>query len=393
LYQQWKANTFTVNLDLNGMTLRSPIFDDIPSVDEALSAEGGLAKAKQTLPTITEEVTIEEEGGIYEFVNWADKKDGSGNIISASTPLFPKDGEADVTLYAQWRIKDIVQLAYTYNGNSSTGTDGSVQTWKVPIAGVYKIEVWGAGRKAANTNNGGFGGYIGGNIELKAGQELYIYVGGMTNAGTRGGYGINDVQQAGGWNGGGASGGTPNGVGNNTGGGGHGATDVRTVKGSSDTDWSNQTSLESRIIVAGGGGGGGTGGGSGNGGIGIAEGGDCIKTDTESTATAGGGRLTTGGVSYPRIDRGDEGKLGMGGHGGRQICGGGGGGGGYYGGGGGTDIPGGRNPCSGGGGSSWAQTYPGAALKFTDVTPSINGGGTNGGHGKVMITLVSTASE
>ncbi|MDR1363127.1 MAG: InlB B-repeat-containing protein [Spirochaetaceae bacterium] len=403
LYQQWTANTFTVTFNLNGKTPSAPasLPADIIGVNEALSATGGLRAASKNLPTITEKV--EENGSedtiIYEFVNWADNKEG-GNIISASTPLFPKDNTATVTLYAQWRVEGGTQYNFRYIGANSA--NGTVQTWKVPVDGVYKIEVWGAGG-----NGGGLGGYIGGDIALTKGRELYIYVGGQ---GYQAQVNVNDKQQAGGWNGGGASGGAPSGKGVNTGGGGHGATDVRTVSG----NWNDNASLESRIIVAGGGGGGGSGSGDGyhvgNGGLGIAEGGDGSRTDNGVTVTAGGGKLdASGGVSNPGngIDRVGNGVFGIGGHGGRHTRGGGGGGGGYYGGGGGTDITGNnadgvayQHPSGGGGGSSWAETKNNAPFKFTNIVPgaivgngAVNGGGTIEGNGKVLITLVSTTSD
>lgn len=112
---------------------------------------------------------------------------------------------------------------------------GSVQTWTVPSSGRYKLEVWGAeGGNGYNQGPAGKGGYSVGEIDLKVGDKLHVYVGGQ------GGTYLNENK--GGWNGGG------NGNGNSGawGGGGGGATDIRTG-----------TDLNSRIIVAGGGGGGG----------------------------------------------------------------------------------------------------------------------------------------
>jgi hypothetical protein len=369
LYQQWEANTFTVTFNSNGKILTTNL-TSISGVDEALSAEGGLKKALKDLPAV-EEVIV--DGIVYEFMNWADTTDGSGGIIDASTSLFPKSAteisNKEVTLYAQWRVKGAAQYRFNYTGQ--------MQTWKVITTGVYKIEAWGAGG-----NGGGLGGYIGGNIELNAEQDLYIYVGGQ---GKQLQVNVGDVQQAGGWNGGGDSGGTYGNFGFMTGGGGHGAADVRTVSG----DWNNTASLESRIIVAGGGGGQGSGGSSGSGGLGLAAGGAGVK----DAATAGGGKLTGGGISNPTDPaRLEHGALGKGGHGGRQTRGGGGGGGGYYGGGGGTRPSSGdyNYPSGGGGGSSWAQTGETATLKFTGIVPQtpVTGGGTNNGPGTVLITFV-----
>ena len=79
-----------------------------------------------------------------------------------------------------------VNNAYDYTGN--------VQTFIAPITGVYKLEVWGA----QGADNGGYGGYSTGEIELQKDQTLYIYEGG---AGSKySGY----TPGSGGYNGGGA---------------------------------------------------------------------------------------------------------------------------------------------------------------------------------------------
>ncbi|MDR1362664.1 MAG: InlB B-repeat-containing protein [Spirochaetaceae bacterium] len=387
LYQQWNANTFTVTFDLNGKSGTAP--NSLSEVNEALSAEGGLKKAgKDMLPPAA--ATVTESDLIYEFVNWADAEVG-GNVINTSSPLFPKDESgAVVTLYAQWRVKGVSQYVFNYNGVNG-GADGKVQTWIVPLDGVYKIEVWGAGGDGT-AGVGGKGGYVGGDINLTEGTPLYIYVGGK-GAPSNGVGGANP--QAGGWNGGGKSSGSQY-SGGSTGGGGHGATDIRTATG----NWDNEASLASRIIVAGGGGGGaggtGYGGISGNGGLGIAAGGNGLTKDkTNPIATAYGGGLSAGGqpsnssIGYPGV-------LGKGGAGGKNNRGGGGGGSGYYGGSGGTDVStGGGLPSGGGGGSSWAKTSGGglAFIENTIIPKAAAGGGTNNGHGSVKITFVPAAAD
>lgn len=57
---------------------------------------------------------------------------------------------------------------------------GSEQTFVAPIAGKYKLEVWGAqgGRISSDLPEGGYGGYSVGEAPLYQGQTLYIYVGG-----------------------------------------------------------------------------------------------------------------------------------------------------------------------------------------------------------------------
>lgn len=106
---------------------------------------------------------------------------------------------------------------------------GDYQTFVVPRSGIYKLETWGAQGGHRGNNNGGKGGYTTGEVYLKRGDILYIYVGGngKTNSG---------------WNGGGYQPQTKI--------YGGGATDIRFVSG----EWNNEESLKSRLIVAGGGG-------------------------------------------------------------------------------------------------------------------------------------------
>lgn len=106
---------------------------------------------------------------------------------------------------------------------------GDYQTFVVPRSGIYKLETWGAQGGHRGANNGGKGGYTTGEVYLKRGDILYIYVGGngKTNSG---------------WNGGGYQPQTKI--------YGGGATDIRFVSG----EWNNEESLKSRLIVAGGGG-------------------------------------------------------------------------------------------------------------------------------------------
>lgn len=116
------------------------------------------------------------------------------------------------------------------------------QSFKALDDGAYKIEAWGAsGNPSTNNDYRSFlvnyrGGYVSGELNLDAGQELYIY------AGCKGG------SDLGGWNGGGDAYSAPNRARDN--GGGGGASDIRLIDG----DWDNENGLLSRILVAGGGG-------------------------------------------------------------------------------------------------------------------------------------------
>ena len=126
---------------------------------------------------------------------------------------------------------------------------GDVQKYTVPKEGYYYIETVGAAggtdESFKETLKSGYGAKTSGHIFLKAGEKLYIYVGG--NGGIVGEGATSG--RVGGYNGGGNGGlSTFN---NKAQGGGGGATDVRLVGGS----WNDTSSLISRIMVAGGGGG------------------------------------------------------------------------------------------------------------------------------------------
>lgn len=82
-----------------------------------------------------------------------------------------------------------------------------MQAFSVPMAGIYKLEAFGARGGIGNnsgTSSNGLGGYGMGYLILKAGDVVYVCVGGK-GANGGGGYG-NDVRAAGGYNGGGAGG-------------------------------------------------------------------------------------------------------------------------------------------------------------------------------------------
>lgn len=55
------------------------------------------------------------------------------------------------------------------------GYSESVQTFVVPETGIYQLETWGA----QGENDGGYGGYSVGEVELQAGDVLYIVTGGQ----------------------------------------------------------------------------------------------------------------------------------------------------------------------------------------------------------------------
>lgn len=130
---------------------------------------------------------------------------------------------------------------------------GDVQTFTVPQTGQYYLQVWGAqGGKGSNSpSEGGLGGYTYGSYNLKKGDTIYIYVGGA------GATSSTSTSIKGGFNGGGDA---YYGAGS-----GGGATDIRLKRATGASKWNNgtesiaidelktDTSLLSRIIVAGGG--------------------------------------------------------------------------------------------------------------------------------------------
>lgn len=290
---------------------------------------------------------------------------------------------------------------FAYNGTN--GRDGSVQTLSITNAGNYKLEVWGAqGGYRSSAIRGGYGGYSVGTVSLKAGDKLYVYVGGFGGNGTSG---CGSTICAGGYNGGGYRYKYY---------GGGGGTDIRI----------NSTSLYARVIVAGGGGsdgatsktgmyGGGTTGGSsaenyssignygGKGGNQTYSGYSAAYT-VASQATTG---LNSNNVSYY------GGGFGFGGGGVYVNSGyGGAGGGGWYGGSGNVPDGSGDDDRGGGGGSGYVYTsstaanYPSGCLlsstyylsnastvagstSFTSPTGTAETGHT--GHGYARVTYVS----
>lgn len=65
---------------------------------------------------------------------------------------------------------------------------GTVQTWVVPVSGIYQLEVWGAQGGSDDTYAGGFGGYSTGEVDLQEGDVLYIAVGGQNGYNGGGNY-------------------------------------------------------------------------------------------------------------------------------------------------------------------------------------------------------------
>uniref|UniRef100_UPI00203E205D glycine-rich protein n=1 Tax=Odoribacter lunatus TaxID=2941335 RepID=UPI00203E205D len=281
----------------------------------------------------------------------------------------------------------------------------TVQTWGytgkeqciVLPPGNYKMEAWGAiGGYAlcyyGGTKQGGYGGYVSGEITLAKSQMFYLYVGA---AGTSAGGAT--------FNGGGRGRGASPWKDDSSGGSGGGATDIRLTGGA----WNTFMSLKSRIMVAAGGGGAdgyfyGNAGGAGGGLTGYNGTLHRMSGTSNPYYVATGGTQTKGGTLGYAYSNYSSGVWGRGGDPTGTYYGGGGGGG-YYGGGAGTS--GSYVVGSGAGGSSFISGHTGcnAIDVASTATNIIHTGqpkhysglvfintsmtaGVNSGHGQIRIT-------
>ena len=173
--------------------------------------------------------------GINKLDVFATPYDASSVIkIEGNTDIPDENGKITITVSNAKIAEDII---YTINISKKVGilkeysATGDYEEFMAPANGKYKIELWGAQGEVSSVATA-FGAYTSGEIELKRGEKLYIYVG---KSGDNGGY-----------NGGGGN--YKSSTSSRTGGG---ATDVRLTPGT----WNDITSLRSRIMVAAGGGG------------------------------------------------------------------------------------------------------------------------------------------
>lgn len=253
---------------------------------------------------------------------------------------------------------------YLYSG-------GRIQTWECPVDGVYQLEAMGAQGATTGGFNGGRGAHIAGQVFVKKGQKLYIYLG---QAGT-----LQPDELSGGWNGGGTYGGTETATDNNEKryAGGGGATDFSLIQVNED-DWATDNHLKSRILVAGGGGGalycstvistktyiycGGGGNGGGEAAEGRAE--YAGEAGFGGSHPGGGGTLSAGGAVASGAGSAQAGSFGKGGNYSGTLSAGCGGGGWYGGASGGT----GTRQGAGGGGSSFIYNQANLSAQTTAYT-------------------------
>lgn len=294
--------------------------------------------------------------------------------LTASGRTTPALNRCPVPAAALLALTSVLCVLGVAPASASTQTftfTGDEQAYAVP-RGVHSLHVVAIGAEggkgedsATGATTGGVGG-LGARIEadlaVSPGQTLFIEVGGAGAPGKD-----RNLLGAGGFNGGGTSNNGDPAIGQFSsfrGGGGGGATDLRTCSRHAASCPAGKSSLETRLLVAGGGGGGGgiggPGGYSSEGGLG-GFGGNC---GSGGIAGEGGlaGTSTAGGAGGDGNPMGTPGSLGLGGSAALNtldVKPGGGGGGGYFGGGAGGSgcVAGG-----GGGGSSFE------AASATNVT-------------------------
>ena len=168
----------------------------------------------------------------------------SGNATINENKITINGNATIKALYGNCKTQEFAYIAPT------TSNKEPYYKFTVPLSGKYRLETWGAQGGCSLYNNKqnctkiGYGGYSTGEITLKKGDVLYIYVGGA------GANGALKVNSAGGYNGGGL--GTWDNKDDETSGGGGGATHIAKVSGLLSTLESNKDSI---IMVSGGAGG------------------------------------------------------------------------------------------------------------------------------------------
>ncbi|MBP3284399.1 MAG: hypothetical protein J6M02_02745 [Clostridia bacterium] len=287
-------------------------------------------------------------GGLYGGVSGGQTGGGGSGYIggvpsftyngTTYSPSWSTGGGAGAHANGSAKISFIMSISDDFNFIAPTPyvCSGGVQTYTAPVAGLYKLEAFGAGGGAS----GGAGGYSVGYVQLSANQTLYIVVGGSGGSSR--------------YNGGGSP-------------GGGGATHIATVSGT----LAQLGNVSNVLLIAGGGGGG--------------------ATKTESwglvrtyTGGAGGGSSGTAGDLDPSYTQGVGGTSSTGYAFGQGGDGSGGGGSGLYGG------TGGGGAAAGGGGSGYIGGVPAITYGGTTYSPSttVGGGSSNNSDGKVIISFV-----
>ena len=154
----------------------------------------------------TESFSVSINGGDSETYldNYTKKlKYGTEITINAS----PKTGYAVMQGIGTFKISSKTNIDIKAEQTETYNFDytGTVQEWKAPQDGMYKLEVWGAqggtsmidgtlstnytsGRIASKQDYGGLGGYATGVTRLKKDETIYVVVGGKGENAKREGY-------------------------------------------------------------------------------------------------------------------------------------------------------------------------------------------------------------
>ncbi|WP_369341994.1 glycine rich domain-containing protein [Bifidobacterium fermentum] len=183
----------------------------------------------------------------------ADGAHGNQGTLTYSLHYHPNGALAKLVLDKSLKLSvESYGVQYRNNPNHGMATwdygyTGVAQLFIAPEDGLYRFEAWGARSGLGYRSNSGLcsnGAYAAGTLEMKAGDEIFVYAGGI---------GTNALSpKATSFNGGGDAG---KDGGSASGGGGGGATDFRLVKSVAADRWSGVESLNSRILVAAGAGG------------------------------------------------------------------------------------------------------------------------------------------
>lgn len=376
---------------------------------------GGAGSSKPTTSTGIEYFWILTDG-CGNYTNWSQTYTTQMSGINYINSVTGKEEKTGVTLPGVWAAtipsgftcsnhsvsvaidsstgKMVQRVAGGSSGSTPVlttwdyGYTGNTQTFTAPQDGLYTLEAWGASGGGHNANMTGQGGYTKGTVKLRKGQTIYVYVGeqgkyivgsGEDTAHT----GTKPASAT--YNGGGDGGYSMGNWGYHLGGSGGGATDFRLVNGT----WNNTSSLQSRILVAGGGGGCGCASGHNPGhGGGLVGAGTNNPSGTYAGAATSGGSQTAGGTGIGKYDSQATGSFGIGANAAQCAAG---GGGGYYGG-------GSEYTAGGSGGSSFVTGYSGCDTtyraqqgNFTFSNVVMNQGG-NTGNGKAKISLLGGSS-
>lgn len=289
----------------------------------------------------------------YIFTGW--KSGNTAYAVGQTVTL-----SSNLTLSAQWYTAAVTNFGYT----------GGVQSWTVPVTGLYLLKAYGA-KGSTNWNAAaGKGGYAYRYVQLNAGQTIYVVCGGDPG----------DRVETGGYNGGGKGSAPSDAAAKYCGYGGGGCTHIATRSGTLQA----LGSVSGVLLVAGGGGGAGgvqdsVYGYAGNGG-GLTGSDGSSNVSSYYKYPGKGGTQSAGGTSV----YGNSGSFGKGGDASTNIKMGSGGGAGLYGGGAGSNY----NGASGGGGGS---SYIGASTTTFKGKSYTNGttAGQCSGNGSASVQLIA----